>query len=269
VDSSQIEARLVAFLAGETSLLEQFERGEDVYANFGSVLYGRPINKKDDPEIRFISKTAILGLGFGMGWRKYQGQVKIQSQNQLGKAIELADTAAIDTVSTYRRRYLKIAATWDVLDNNAINILANGADDDLMVLGPVVIKKGVIRMPGRLKMYYHNLHYEPKTNTQRGGWMFTFGGKVKYLYGGKLLENIVQYLDRILVFDAALRIQQRIHPYRLAQQAHDENCYVVKEEHVDTVKSILVEEMTRRPSWGEALPLMAETGVGDSYGEAK
>ena len=119
-------------------------------------------------------------------------------------------------------------------------------------------------MPGRLRMFYHNIRFEAEP-----GWVFTFQGKTKRIYGGKLLENIVQYLDRILVFDAAMRIQQRIHPYRLAQQAHDENGYVVREEHVEEVKQILLEEMTRRPDWGVNLPIMAEVGVGDSYGEAK
>ena len=119
-------------------------------------------------------------------------------------------------------------------------------------------------MPGRLKMYYHDVRFETEL-----GWVFTFQGKTKRIYGGKILENIVQYLDRILVFDAAARIQKRIYPYRLAQQAHDENGYVVREEHVDELKQILLEEMTRRPEWGLELPLMAETGVGDSYGDAK
>jgi DNA polymerase len=114
-----------------------------------------------------------------------------------------------------------------------------------------------------LRLHYHGLHHE------NGEWWFTYGGKRKKLYGGKLLENIIQALDRVIVMGAAIRIQKRIHPYRLAQQAHDENAYIVREEHVETVKSIVLEEMVLRPVWAPTLPLAAEVGVGASYGEAK
>jgi len=263
VDSSQIEARLVAFLADQTSLLNQFENGDDVYSNFASIVFNKKINKKVHPDARFCGKTAILGLGFGLGWMKFQRQLRIMSKNQLGKGIELDDAIAAQIVYTYRNVYYQIPALWAKLNTLAIPIIANGGN--VMQVGPVVIEKGMVHVPGRLRMYYHNLQYKD------GQWEFTFSGKPKRLYGGKLLENIVQYLDRILVFDAAARIQKRIMPlgYHLAQQAHDENGYVIHVRHVEEVKAILMEEMTRRPEWGAGLPLMAEVGVGDNYGEAK
>jgi hypothetical protein len=182
--------------------------------------------------------------------------------------VDLTADEAMNVVLTYRRLFPKIPAAWTDLGNNIIPVLTGDLEGPVK-FGPVVAEKGTIYMPGRLKMFYHNLRHEPATKDRRGGWTFTYAGKTKFLYGGKILENIVQYLDRILVFDAALRIQKRIAPYRLAQQAHDENCYVVREEDVDKVKAVLMEEMTYRPWWGENLPIMAEVGVGDSYGEAK
>ena len=269
VDSSQIEARLTAFLAGERYLLQQFEQGQDVYSNFAGTIFGSHVTKEHKRE-RFIGKTAILGLGFGLGYSKFQARIKTDSKNQLGTMIDMDTDQARNIVWRYRSTFQKVPAAWAELNDNAIQTLAgNPGYGATMRFGPVVIEKSTIYMPGRLKMFYHNLRYEPPTSQRRGGWTFTFAGKTKFLFGGKILENIVQYLDRILVFDAALRIQARIAPYRLAQQAHDENCYVVKEEHVDIISKVLMEEMTRRPAWGLNLPLMAEIGIGDSYGEAK
>ena len=269
VDSSQIEARLTAFLAGQNNLVQQFAEGQDVYCNFASDVFERKITKENKDE-RFIGKTAILGLGFGLGWSKFQARIKTDSKNQTGTMIDLDNDQAQTIVWKYRNKYRAVPLTWANLNNNGIPTLAgNPGYGATMRFGPVVIEEGTIYMPGRLKMHYHNLRFEPPSPNRRGGWTFTFAGKTKFLFGGKVLENIVQYLDRILVFDAALRIQARIHPYRLAQQAHDENCYVVREEHVEKVSKILMEEMTRRPAWGKSLPLMAEIGVGDSYGEAK
>jgi DNA polymerase III epsilon subunit-like protein len=258
VDASQIEARITAFLAGQTDLLEQFENGDDVYSNFASIVYQKPINKKDHPAERFIAKASVLGLQYGMGWMKFHKHIN------LSKIVTIDEAQAANIVSTYRTTFSNITALRARL-TNAIPILANGGD--IMKVGPVVIEKGLIHLPGRLKMFYHELQYKDD------GWTFNFAGKPKRLFNGRVLENIVQYLDRIVVFDAAIRIEHRFKAlgwgYHLAQQAHDENGYVVKEEHVEQVKAILLEEMTRRPSWGETLPLMAEVGVGDNYGEAK
>jgi DNA polymerase len=257
VDASQIEARITAFLAQQEDLLQQFENGDDVYSNFASVVYERPINKIDHPAERFVGKTCILGLGFGMGWMKFHRQIN------LSKMVVIDEAQAANIVSTYRMTFNKITALRTIL-GGAIPLLAgNGC----VKIGPVVIENNTIYMPGRLKMFYHNLQHKD------GEWTFEFAGKPKRLYGGRVLENIVQYLDRIIVFDAAIRIEHRFKAlgwgYHLAQQAHDENGYVVKDEHVEQVKAILMEEMTRRPDWGIKLPLMAEVGVGDNYGEAK
>src|SRR5208282_4955908 len=76
-DLSQIEARLCCWLAGEQSLISSFASGVDVYSSFGSRLYGRPITRADKRE-RFLAKTAVLGLQYGMGAVKYIGTCRAQ-----------------------------------------------------------------------------------------------------------------------------------------------------------------------------------------------
>ena len=70
-DLSNIEARMLAWLAEEQDLLQAFARDDDVYSQFASQVFGRDINKYDHPE-RFVGKTAILGLGYGMGANKFK-----------------------------------------------------------------------------------------------------------------------------------------------------------------------------------------------------
>ncbi len=65
VDASQVEARFNGYFAVEKDLLRQFARKEDVYASFASMVFGRTITKADKHE-RFLGKTCILGLGYGM-----------------------------------------------------------------------------------------------------------------------------------------------------------------------------------------------------------
>ena len=75
-DLSNIEARMLAWLADEDDLLQQFRNGDDIYSNLASVIYDRPINKHDDPTERFVGKTAVLGLGYGMGATKFQDNIR-------------------------------------------------------------------------------------------------------------------------------------------------------------------------------------------------
>jgi hypothetical protein len=140
--------------------------------------------------------------------------------------------------------------------------LAGGKELDF---GPVKLMRGEILLPSGLSLYYHDLYQID------GQWLFTFGGKIKRLYGGALLENISQSLARIVIMDAAIRIRRRLDKYgiRLALQVHDELVYVVKKEVAELVKRIILEEINRRPVWGPGLPLAAEAGIGPNYGEAK
>jgi DNA polymerase I-like protein with 3'-5' exonuclease and polymerase domains len=67
--------------------------------------------------------------------------------------------------------------------------------------------------------------------------------------------------------NAALRLWDRGYRFRL--QSHDELAFIVKDEDVDSAKAVVLEELRRPPSWARDLPLDAEAGVGQSYGDAK
>jgi DNA polymerase len=261
-DASQIEARIVAWICDQFDLVKQFADGEDVYSSFASKVFERPINKKTDPAERFIGKTAILGLGYGLGWTKFQRTVKLQSKAQTGTRIELTDDEARKIVETYRTEYRHIPSVWRVLNNN-INVLATGHGS--FSLGPCGFGRGHITLPNGLRLSYYDL------KSVDDEWTYTFGGKPKRLYGGALLENIVQALARIVVMDAGVRIRKIFATYgiQLALQVHDELVFVVPEELAEVCKKIALDEMSRRPTWAPTLPLAAEADFGPSYGDAK
>lgn len=261
-DASQIEARIVAWIADQLDLVQQFANGEDVYSSFASKVFDKPINKKEHPAERFIGKTAILGLGYGLGWTKFQRTVKMQSKAQAGKLIDLSDEEAIKIVQTYRTAYDRIPAVWRMLNDN-INVIASG--NGSFSIGPCVFEKGSILLPSGLRLHYHDLKY---SNDE---WTYTYAGKPKRLYGGALLENIVQALARIVVMDAAARLRARMAMFdvQLALQVHDELVYVVPEEVAKVCEQMALDEMSTRPSWAPTLPLAAEASYGKSYGDAK
>jgi DNA polymerase len=258
VDSSQIEARTVSWLARCLILIEAFARGEDVYSLFASAVYGYPVAKKTHKVERFLGKTAILGLGFGMGWLRFMDQVRVQAADQ-GIEIAMDEILARTTVDRYRGDYREIPALWKTFDNLLPGI-ASGRAAGTQV-GPVTIEPGAILLPNGLRLFYDDLRHED------GTWKYTYAGKTKYTHGPKVTENVVQALARIAVMEASLRIRRRLLPF--AHQVHDELVFVIPSRFEDRARGILLEEMRRRPGWAPDLPLDAEVGVGRNYGEAK
>ncbi len=261
VDSSQIEARIVATICGQEDLVQAFDRGEDIYSLFASDVYQRPINKNDDPNERFVGKQAILGLGFGMGAPRFEAQIKSDSHKQ-GLTVEVDAATALAVVDLYRRKYHMIPNGWKML-TNALPGIASGQTNG--GFGPVVFEKEALRLPSGLKIYYDLLRFED------GQWTYNYGREVKRLFGGKVMENIVQALARQAVMEAAVRIRPRFKRFGLDLnlQAHDELVYVVPDEFVPVCMQVVKEEMSVRPAWMPNLPLACEVGSGQTYGDAK
>jgi DNA polymerase bacteriophage-type len=248
-DLSQIEARLVAVLCGETSLSKTFRAGQDVYATFATHIFRRPVNKDDDPVERFIGKTAILGLGYGCGVTRFYQMVRTSAQ-QAGIPLDegwFNERMADNVVQAYRNRFLGITGAWKWLDSAWRSTLNNKLNTQYLAWGPVRLQSGQIILPNQLTLRYE------------------FGDP--NIYGAKLLENITQALARIVVMQAALRLYKL--GYRWAIQAHDELVFAVPDEEVDEARRVILEEMIRPPAWLPGLPLAAEVKVGVNYGSLK
>jgi len=274
IDASQIEARFNAEMAGETKLVKAFEEGRDVYAEFAREIYGYEVNKKDHPRERFVGKTGILSLGYGSSWPVFQNMCRLQG------GVDISDSESARVVKLYRTMYPNIAANWQHANSNILpRIARGGAESDRIAeqftnarpstaWGPVTVHQQALELPNGNFLRYHELHQEVVDGKVQ--WMFMRGNQPTKIYGAKLVENVIQALAFICIMDAAKRVKQITRGLLLpAHQVHDELIYIVEERHVDWVKQMVAQEMSRRPEWMPNVPLAAEAHSGDSYGEAK
>jgi len=266
-DSEQIEARMNAWFCHETELVEQFAKGEDVYSNFASEIFRVPVTKQTEPTKRFIGKTGILQLGYQCGPSKYQSTVWLLSYNTEPEPIELSVVEAQDVVDTYRSKYSNIRNMWWRL-NDLLSFMAQPEStvEKTTTIGPITFGRNRMVGPGGLAMNYHNLR---RNGTE---WTYDYGWGTYKIYGGKLLENIIQFLARIAVMQAAVRLKKPLLAYdtRLAHTAHDELVYVVPDEHAEVVTRHIKFEMGRSPEWAPDLPLsVAVSAPVENYGQAK
>lgn len=271
-DSAQIEARMVAWLAGQTDLTQAFRDGRDVYSEFASDVYGKKVTKADKVE-RFVGKTCILGLGYGMGAEKFRRTLEI---GQGGISVKVSEGEAARIVKLYRERNHKIASLWSKC-NYVLRDMLNGVDGQI---GPVVTYSADgIALPSGL-----TLRYPALTQTETG-FQYIADARVyrKYvanrvtggsnegldwthIYGGKVVENIVQALARIVIAEQMVEIGKR---YKTVLQVHDEIVCVVKEAEVNEAKDFVMGIMSTPPKWALDLPVACEADVGDNYADCK
>lgn len=245
-DLAQIEARIVARICQQNDLVGAFRNGEDVYASFASMVFGRNVTKQDNE--RFIGKTAVLGLGYGCGVDRFH-QMVCTLARQYGINLEglFDERVAQRTVYLYRSLFPRIKNSWYMLDTRLDRFINSPNPDNKVDWGPVTIMSSRIRLPNN--MYLRYTMRDPD------------------LYGAKILENITQALARIVLMQAALRLAQK--GLRFVLQAHDELVFVVQNAQVKEAKQIISVEMVREPPWLDGLPLAVEVGEGQNYGACK
>jgi len=261
VDSSQIEARTLAWLAQQYDLVEAFNRGDDVYRIMASAIYG-----KDESEItkdeRFVGKTTILGAGYGMGHRKFQAQLK-----NFGVDLELDECER--TIKVYRQTYREIPALWSHCNEALVAMMQDQQLAILDKVATVVGRKG-IRLPNGLFLKYPNLrkHQDPDSgkvelvyDTKRGKAVIP-----NRIYGGKIVENICQALARIIIGYQMAQVAKR---YRVVMTVHDAIGCIAPENEAEEAIEYVKECMKKRPVWAHDLPLDCEGSYGYSYGECK
>jgi len=258
-DSSQIEARTLAWLAGQDDLVDAFDRGEDVYKIMASAIYGKAIEDITKDE-RFVGKTTILGAGYGMGAGKFQAQLKT-----FGVSIELDEAKRI--IDTYRRTYPYIPELWKAAANVLPAIIreqttAFGRNELLKVDG----SEGIL-LPNGLRLKYPNLRQKIDDDGETELVYDTKKGKATIpnrIYGGKVIENVCQALARIVIGEQMLMVAKK---YRVVMTVHDAIACIAPEAEAETAKEYVELCMRLRPSWAPELPLNCEAGYGKSYGD--
>lgn len=266
-DSSQIEARTVAWLAGQDDLVQSFREGRDVYSEFASDVYGRTITKADYTE-RFVGKTCILGLGYGMGAEKFRRTLALAK-------IEIDEVEAERIVRLYRTKYYKIVQLWQ-LCGNVLTLMVNGRAG--VLADKLEFDNTGITLPNGLKITYPALRQNGSgfeyINDARTYRKFlkdrVLGNKCDDLpwtkiYGGKVTENIVQALAGIIVRGQMVKIG--LSGYFVAFQVHDENVCVVPTRGAEAAEAHIIQLMSEPPAWAPDLPVACESGRAENYGD--
>jgi DNA polymerase len=258
-DSSQIEARTLAWLAEQDDLVEAFDRGEDVYKIMASAIYGKDVAEITNDE-RFVGKTTILGCGYGMGAKKFQAQLK-----NFNVAIDLDEATRI--IDTYRTTYPKITELWKSAASALKSILQN--QQTTLGRGGILKIEGNdgILLPNGLYLRYPNLRVVENEEGKSELVYDTKKGKAiipNRIYGGKVIENVCQALARIVIGEQMLLVAKK---YRVVMTVHDAIACIVPTEQVEAAKEYVEMCMRTRPDWGMELPLNCEAGYGESYGD--
>ena len=259
-DSSQIEARVLVWVAGQENVVKMFAEGRDVYSEFASVVYNKKITKADPVE-RFVGKTCTLGLGYGTGWAKLQHTLKTSPPGA-----DLPDMECQRLVKVYREFNYKVIELWAKADE-ALKDLANWpVNKKPYYLGKhecLLVTPEGIKLPNGLYIRYPEL----KWDTSEAKSKFTYKsrkGKVS-IWGGSVVENVIQALARIIVGEQMVKIGEK---YRPALTVHDSVVIISPKDSVDEAKNYVEGCMKTTPAWAKGLPVDCELGYAENYGDS-
>ncbi len=254
VDLSQIECRILNYLAGEQQVIAAFQEDRDIYSEGASRFYGREITRNDKLE-RHLGKTLELGCGFGMGPPKFRATCRAGALG--GPSIILEEVEAVNAIASYRNSHPGVVAYW----GEAGRMIARLAGGEPTQWGPMTVENHRIYLPNGAPLIYDTLDYDGDSRNWR---LKTRSGWVK-IYGGKLVENVVQALARVVLSQACLRIKNKLGllPVLLA---HDEGVWLVPDQEIELgAYNVMMQEMAREPTWLPGIPLACEGNVSEVY----
>jgi len=300
-DLSQIEPRVLAWISDYEDMLDIFRSGADPYAAFGAQMFNIPGMTKDShPDLRQSAKSALLGCGYGLGWASFASQLMvgflgappvrydkafarklgvdaayvekfIDWEDNLKKMAEIPHTctdaellihcvAAKKIIDIYRSTAHPVVSFWDMCSGLIDTALAQGREFRYKC---VVFRKGEIELPNGMKLLYPDLR---QVKDDKGRMQWVYGSDATKLYAGKITNNIVQGVARIVMTDGMLRVAKR---YPIKGTVHDELIAVAPDAEVDDAKTWVLAQMTMEPRYMPGIPLNADGGAHRRYGLAK
>ena len=240
-DFSAIEARVIAWLAGETWRMQAFAEGKDIYCASASKIFGVPVVKHGiNGHLRQKGKVAELACGYGGS---------VGAMKAMGGA-EMSDAELKQLVTDWRTASPHIVQLWWDVENAAIKAVRDKTETETHGIH-FSYESGFlfIRLLSGRRLAYVKPRIEPN---RFGGDSITYEGigtnrKWERLetYSGKLVENIVQATARDLLFSQ----------YFIVGHIHDE---MIIECPKDTKLEEICQEMARTPDWANGLLLRAD-----------
>jgi hypothetical protein len=297
-DLSGIEARVLAWLAGQTDVVEAFRAGEDVYCLMASDIYGRTITKADKSP-RFLGKAVVLGAGYGLGYKKFQTMLRVGMLGNAGVLLgaDVADAlnvnvpgylhrnagyvqeslppgVSVDThglhcacadkvIRAFRDNKPKIPQLWQAAQD-ALGSILRGETVYLGTGNCISTCREGFMLPNGMKIRYTEL--EGKVSGRRVEYSILKNrrkGERGKVYGGLCVENLVQALARIILTDAFTEMHRR--GIKVVHQVHDEILAVCREEDAQAVYDEMGRIMSTPPKWAPDLPLSSSGGWAQAY----
>jgi DNA polymerase len=203
-----------------------------------------------------VGKTCILGLGYGTGAAKLRHTLKTQPPGA-----DLTEERCKEIVDLYRATNDKIVELWSECEKILTPLSAWPVEkrafyiDKHKVLS--VYPEGV-RLPNGLHIRYSGLTLDNYK------WSYTSRKGPVSIWGGTIVENVVQALARIIVGEQMLKLRAK---YRPVLTVHDAAVLVVPDDEVEEAVSFVTEVMSTPPDWAVGLPVACEAKYAYSYGE--
>ena len=284
-DSSQIEARILAYVANETELVDAFRRGADPYADLAEKIFQIPSEKihkgaksgdKKLKAYRNVGKTGILSAGYGVGWRKYADTLLRQGV-RLSSDIDQHYEMAHHAHNVYRASNTNIVAFWDTCQTVIKAMYLGysgefgGPNDNIFQysVAPICGRDDVptIIGPNKYTLRYFKLSCEVSEKNNREEYYYTrVKGKSELktkIYGGALAENLCQYLAFALLQWQACRMTEQ--GIRLIANIHDSFLAICPEDEAEHTKSVMESCMSSVPDWLGDFPVACEAEIGKDY----
>lgn len=259
VDSAQIEARLNAWLWDQSNVLTAFRDGKDVYKLQASQTYDKPIDDINKEE-RFVGKVQILGLGYGMGARKF---VNVLELGLMGPPMHVELEQGYRWVNAYRASNDKIQAGWSFLDKVLYQMAHHGNGEYKCFGWETHNGDPCVWLPSGLPMVYKNLYAREDSRGVQMLYQTGRNGKFSSIWGGGFDENWVQALARCVVTDQMLLVMDA--GWRVVGMTHDEIIVVCHKSQAERCLDEMVQAMRFVPGYVKGAPLNAEGEYAPTY----
>lgn len=251
-DYSAIEARVLAWVAGQNDLVETFRKGGDVYKEMASAIYNKSVDAISDNE-RQVGKMAILGCGYGMGGKRFAEQCATMG-------IKVDEDEAKRIVAVYREKNNRIAQYWRDVEQDFVDMVKEAGR----------VRSVELPLPSGRSLTYHNpriIQRETPWGAMRDTAQVDTLNSVtrqwvsQIIWGGLLTENVVQATARDLMATAMMALELK--GYNVILSVHDE----IISEVPDNFGSLdeMIDIMTRVPAWAKGCPINAEGKEGKRY----
>ena len=304
MDLSQIEPRVIAWLAGYDVMLEIFRAGGDPYATFGAIMFSIPgLNAADHPLLRQSAKSAMLGASYQLGWAAFSAQLLVgflgappkrytkEEARQLGvtsaavkkfienkwhmeKMMEIARTCTDEELLIHCLAAKAIIEKYRATAEPVVEfwgflqerlVASLIGGEEYEYKGVLTFKKEEIVLVNGMSLKYPNIEIR-KDERGRSEYWYGLGDKKQKLYAGRLANNVTQALARIVMSDGMLRIAKK---RRVVGSVHDEALTLLPEATAVPDLAWMKEQMVMEPKWMPGIPLNAGGGFHKRYGLAK